>query len=278
MARGANAQHAVNMYKQLRATRNWPASEAWKGIAELLLSCNVWRSGSGWIGLMPKGTTSPLDVIVYRDSNDFRFNKGNPSAVVQKAERLSSYLAQSLGIPRTALCTAIGAYWREAHISPLQPHNPAGNAFRALIVETLERYGAPGIQYKEEVDYKDAFPGWRFRSRSKLGKIDIFAWKGRQPVAMFSSRWRFRHDRVDFIHEAQAFASAALQMFGGFPYFAVTGEFDPARLTKLLTNTPSPIEAAVHFCPDLISNGLGVNGRIAQLKSLEWLIQQTHTW
>jgi hypothetical protein len=40
----------------------------------------------------------------------------------------------------------------------------------------------------------------------------------------------------------------------------------------------SDITAAVHFAPDLVTKGLTQNGRMAQLKSLEWLIEQTYNW
>jgi len=278
MSRGENAQLAADMYSQLLAAKNWTAATAWQGIAELLLTCEVQRAGVGWIPFVPKGGTSPLDVVVYRETNDFKVKNGAPNATVLKAQQLSQYLADQLGCSRANLCSTIAKFWRHPQVSQLQMHNLVGNAFRSIIVDALKKFGAPGITYEEEVHHKDAFSGWRFRSRSKLGKIDIFAWKGRQPVAMFSTRWRYRHDRVDFIHEAQAFSAAALEMFSGFPYYAVTGEFNPARLAKVLANVPSPIAAVVHFFPDLITAGLGENGRTAQLKSLDWLIQQSHTW
>jgi hypothetical protein len=61
------------------------------------------------------------------------------------------------------------------------------------------------------------------------------------------------------------------------------GAFAPNRLDKILSNCPpsmlmSEITAAVHFAPDLITKGLKQNGRMAQLKSLEWLIERTHSW
>jgi hypothetical protein len=278
MARGANAQLAATMYQQLAAAKGWSAADAWKGIAELLLTCEVQQPGTGWTPFVPRGGSTPLDVVVYRERNDFVFHNGQPSEVIRRADQLSQYLAAQLGCARVNLCPTIAKFWRHPTVASLQMHNLVGNAFRSIIVDALKLYGAQGLTYDEEVNYTDAFPGWKFRSRSRLGKIDIFARRGKQPVAMFSTRWRYRHDRVDFIHEAQAYTAAALEMYSGFPYYAVTGEFNPARLLKVLGNTPSPINAVVHFCPDLITKGLGENGRVAQLQSLEWLIQQTHTW
>lgn len=278
MGRGPNAQLAADMYNKLRLANNWGAAHAWKGFAELLLTCEVQRYSS-WTAFHPKGATEPLDVVVFRETNDFKFSRGKPNLTIQKAERLSQFLAAQLGVSRVLLCPTIAKYWRHPDVSQLQMHNLVGNAFRSMIVEALTVHGAPGITYEEEVDYKDAFPNWKFRSRSRLGKIDIYARKKNgQPVAMFSTRWRYRHDRVDFIHEAQSFGAAALEMYSGFPYYAVTGEFSGARLGKVLGNVPSPINAVVHFNPELVTAGLGENGRIAELRSLEWLIKQTHTW
>lgn len=270
MPRGDNAQLAADMYKKLRAARNWTATDAWKGIAELLLTCEVQRGGA-W---------APFhNVVVYRESNDFYVDKdGKPSAAIEKAERLSAYLAGALGCSREDLCGRIGAYWRHPQVKDLQFHNLVGHAFRSCVVEILSQYGALGIQYEEEVAAAELFKGWKLSSRSRRPKIDILAYKGQQPVAMLSTRWRFRHDRVDFIDEAHSYSAAAGRMYSGFPYCAVMGEFSPPRVSKVLENVPNPIAAAVHFCPDLITKGLGEDGRTSELQSLDWLVRQTKDW
>src|SRR5437667_5701209 len=111
MPRDPNAELAVAMFKELRVASSWSAANAWKGIAELLLTCEVWRTGAGWIPFVPKGATAPLDVIVYRESNDFRIKNGVPSSTVQKAEQLSQYLATQLGCSRANLCSTIAKFW-----------------------------------------------------------------------------------------------------------------------------------------------------------------------
>jgi hypothetical protein len=50
----------------------------------------------------------------------------------------------------------------------------------------------------------------------------------------------------------------------------------PARAVPV--NPHGPITAVVHFNPDLIRVGLKENGRVADLKSLEWLIGETFKW
>ena len=92
---------------------------------------------------------------------------------------------------------------------------------------------------------------------------------------MISSRWRFRHDRVDVDAESIAYKSAAMSAgLGSCKFYAVLGEFSSARLEKVLKNSvgvssnPS-IDGTVHFRPDLITNiaSLGENGRTFNVKA-----------
>src|SRR5438093_10272730 len=121
MARSPNAQIAVELYRQLCDQYHWTAAEAWKGIALLLLTCDVQPSKrAGW--------RSFFDVVVYRDSNDFKKLKdGNPNKTVVRGEALSTYLADELGVTRELLCAEIGKYWRHAAIRKLQYHNLVGH-------------------------------------------------------------------------------------------------------------------------------------------------------
>lgn len=274
MPRGMNAQLAAAEYHRLRLLHNYGRADAWKGIAELLLSC-LMQQGKQWVPLH--------GVVVFREVNDFTIGgAGLPNATIRKAEKLSAYIAQQLGCSREELCARIGAYWRHVQVSQLQQHNLVGNAFRSIVTEILAHFGAPEITYREEMHATELLTGFSMPSRSKQPKIDIVAFKGPRPVAMISTRWRFRHDRVDFIDEAHAYTAAAARLYGPVPYFAVLGEFNPARIGKVLDNAPpkstGPIAAGVHFCPDLITSGLGENGRMANLRSLEWLASQTASW
>jgi hypothetical protein len=274
MPRGVNASLAVTEYDRLRTLYNYTSADAWKGIAELLLTCDTQRDKK-WIPFH--------NVVVYREVNDFKIDsRGQPNATIRKAESLTTYLAQQLGCPRDELCSRIGSYWRHPLVEGLQPNNLVGHAFRSIVAEILKLFGAPGIVYDEEVGARDLLPHFVMSSRSKEPMIDIVASKGPRPVAMISTRWRFRHDRVDFIDEAHSYAPAAARSYGAVPYFAVMGEFSAARVGKVLDNSPpaatGPISAGIHFCPDLLSKGLGENGRMANLKGLDWLIAQTRFW
>ncbi len=262
------------MYNALHSQTNWSKSTAWQGIALLLLTCQIQRN-NGW---------KPFhDVVVYRERNDFKIGAKGPNAVLRRAEELTVYLSQQLGISRENVCRTIGQYWRDKKIAKFQQHNLVGHAFRSLVVNALQVFGDRGIDYEEEVDARNEFRGHHFQTRSKETKIDIIARRGGMPVALLSAKWRFRHDRVEVLDEAYAYGPAARRTNPDCAFYAVLGEFDPNRLDKIISNCPpsmpkSDITAAVHFAPDLVTKGLTQNGRMAQLKSLEWLIEQTYNW
>ena len=273
MPRSVNAQLAIDMYEAQRAQRGWCAATAWQGIARLLLSCETWRHG--W---------QPFnDVVVYREANDFKTGARGPNVVMRRADALTGFLAGELGVPRADLCNEIAAYWRHPDVTDLQPHNLAGHAFRSLTVHILETFGDKGITYAEEVSPHDEFPGQQFTTRSRDPKIDIVARRGNVTVALISSRWRYRHDRVDVVEEAMAYAPAARRHNPGCRLYASVGEFAPNRLDKVLSNCPpaqprGALTAAVHFAPQLITAGLEENGRMVHLQSLEWLVGETFSW
>ena len=273
MPRSVNAKLAVDMYEALREQCRWNKATAWQGIARLLLSCDIWRHG--W--------QTFNDVVVYREANDFKTGARGPNTVMRRADALTGYLASELGVSRTELCKEISAYWRHPDVTGLQPHNLAGHAFRSLTVHILETFGDKGITYAEEVSPYEEFPGQQFATRSRDPKIDIVARRGDVTVALISSRWRYRHDRVDVVEEAMAYAPAARRHNTGCRLYASVGEFSPNRLDKVLTNCPpeqprGALTAAVHFAPELITAGLGENGRMVHLRSLEWLIGETFSW
>src|SRR5579862_57789 len=276
--RSPNAQLAVKEFDKLLKQSNWTAQDAWKGIAVLLLTCEIWRN-SAW---QPFHGT-----VVYREANDFPdVGSGRSNEVLTRSQRLTNYLASRLGGSPAELCSLVGAYWRQPQIRDLQPHNLVGHAFRSLTVHILQRFGDPGIGYEEEVDAGALFPGAQLHTRSKRPKIDIVAKRGGLLVALLSVRWRFRHDRVDVVDEAQSYVPAAIRQNRNCKFYAVLGECSPSRLEKVLFNTYSQqfpnaaIWGTVHFHPEMItdSESLAENGRLKGLQSLAWLIGETSNW
>jgi hypothetical protein len=273
MARSKNAQLAFDLFNELQSRYNWTPETAWQGIARMLLSCEIYR------GRWEKFH----DVVLYIDSNRFTSGDSGPHATLRRAEQLTTYLAAQLGIERKDLCENIGLYWRHETIRPLQPHNPLGHAFRSLIAAALARFGDPEIKYEEEVGPHKEFPGQMFTTRSKHAKIDIVARRDNRTVALLTVRWRVRHDRLDVVDEAMAYAPAAHRHNPHSQVYAVLGEFDGGRLRKVLDNCPpifpnAALAAAVHFAPQLIREGLQENGTLQYLRSLEWLIGETFKW
>jgi len=212
--------------------------------------------------------------VVHREANEFKHGPRGPNAVMRRAGTLTDFLASELGVSRTDLCTTIGAYWKNPQISTLQPHNPTGHAFRSLAVNILETFGNPAITYAEEVSPHEEFPGSCFTTRSRNPKIDIVARRDKKTVALISTRWRYRHDRVEVVEEALDYAPAARRHNSRCRLYALVGEFSPNRLEKVLSNCPpaqpnGALHAVAHFEPKLVTNGLNVNGRITHLKSLD---------
>jgi hypothetical protein len=273
MARSKNAQLAVDLFDDLQKSFNWTPQSAWQGIARLLLSCEVWK---------PKWEAFH-DVLVYIDSNRFIAGERGPSSTLRKAEHLTAYLASQLGVERSQLCSNIGLYFQRETIRPLQPHNLIGHAFRSLVTTALHRFGDPGVVYQEEVSPHAEFPGQVFTTRSKRAMIDIVARRDNRTVALMTVRWRIRHDRLDVIDEAMAYAPAAHRHNPHSKIYAVIGEFDGGRLRKVLANSQpimphAALAATVHFAPQLIREGLSENGTLEHLQSLEWLIGETFKW
>lgn len=255
----------------------WTKATAWHGIARLLLSCEIWdQSWQPFHGC-----------IVYRERNDFsELGRGLSNQVLKRAQALTAYLRGQFGIAPDDVCSQIAQYWWLPSIQNQQPHNLVGLAFRSLIVHILDQFGDQGITYEEESEAGSLFPGAHLYTRSRRPKVDIVARRGQRLVALLSVRWRFHHDRVDVVNEANAYMPHAVGQNRNCRFFAVLGEFSPSRLEKVLSNSRSPqfpnasITATIHFAPSLITDprGLDENGRMGNLRSLENLIDDTFHW
>jgi hypothetical protein len=134
-----------------------------------------------------------------------------------------------------------------------------------LVLTALQLFGDPGVTYEEEANPYKEFPGQVFTTRSKNPRIDIMARRDLRTVAILTVRWRVRHDRLDVIDEAMAYAPAARRHNPNCKVYPVLGEFDGGRLRKVLANCPpifpnAALDVAVHFEPRLITEGLQENG------------------
>jgi hypothetical protein len=188
-----------------------------------------------------------------------------------------------LASPRNLFAARSDCIGNNQTFPPFSPTICFGHAFRSLPIAILETYGHPGAAYDEEVDPHAEFLGFHFSTRSDDAKLDIVARRDRRIVALISARWRRRHDRLDLVDEALAYAPALRRQNPTGKLYAVIGEFDPNRLAKVLCHYPpvmptGAISATVQLAPELLWSGLRQNGRTVHLRGLEWLTHETYGW
>ena len=271
----AHAELAVTLYHRLLAERAWQLDRSWLAIALLLMTCEIWRDGE-WRAFH--------GAPVLRESNDYRLTKGGtPNKTLSEALQVKNRIAAELAIDPDRLCPEMGQFFRHQDIDGLQPNNPRGHAFRSLVAETLARFGDPALEAGEEVSPHDLFPGYDFGNRSQDARIDIVVKRGPRPVALITTRWTYRHDRVDIIDEARAYMPAARNLNRNCRFFAVTAEFGAARLKKVIGQTSpairnSAIDRLVHLNPELPGELIGKNGDLGKMWSLEQMVQDSHSW
>jgi len=266
---------AVRMYGDLMAESAWGVDQAWLAIASLLMTCEVWEHGA-WIQF--------FEAPVLMERNNYKLGRNAaPNRTLRDSEAVKRHLATALGVADDQVCSRIGLYLRDPAVSALQPNNLRGHAFRSIVAETLARFGDPDLDICEELKARDLFPGWDFGNRSKEARVDITAVRDGRVVAMITTRWTYRHDRVDMIDEARAYLPAARNANRKAQFYGVTAEVGVARLKKVIGETASvhpnaAITRLVHLNPALPGPVMGNNGTLAHLMSLSDLVQSTWTW
>ena len=270
-----HAELAVALYEDLLNARRWHLDKAWLGITMLLVTCDIWRYRE-WMPFH--------GAPVLRESNDYGLTKdGSPNKALAEAFEVRRRIAEELEVDPRRACSELGQFFRHPDIIRLQPNNPRGHAFRSLVAETLARFGDPQLDVAEEVSPRDLFPGFDFGNRSKDARIDIVVKRGPRPVALITTRWTYRHDRVDIIDEARAYVPAARELNGDCRFFGVTAEFGTARLKKVIAQT-SPvvrnpaIDRLVHLNPELPGELISRNGDLREMWSLQQMVEDSANW
>ncbi|MYB41198.1 MAG: hypothetical protein F4X76_03210 [Chloroflexi bacterium] len=197
----ARAELAVDLYGDLLDEHGWELDEAWLAIAMLLVTCEIWRDRE-WRAF--------YDAPVLQESNNYGLTKsGKPNAALSEAMLVKEWIAAGLNADPDGLCSELGRFFRHPDIVHLQPNNPRGHAFRSLVAETLARFGDQQLEVHEEVSPRGLFPGFDFGNRSQAARIDIVVQRGQRVVALITTRWTYRHDRVDIIDEALTYVPSA---------------------------------------------------------------------
>ncbi|MDE2967316.1 MAG: hypothetical protein OXS30_07530 [Chloroflexota bacterium] len=270
-----HAEFAVRLYTGLLVENQWQLDRAWLAIAVLLMTCDVWRHAR-WVPFH--------GAPVLTESNQYRLLRGGaPNKPLTEALKVRDRLAAELGIDRKDLCSAIGRFFAHPTIVGLQPNNPRGHAFRSLVAETISRFGDPELVVHEEVSPRELFPGFDFGNRSKDARIDIVVQRNARIVALVTTRWTYRHDRVDIIDEALAYVPSARRQNHGCRFFGVTAEFMAARLRKVIDQSSPKLQNAaidrlVHLNPELPSDLVGRNGDLKDMWSLENMVEDSFNW
>ncbi len=271
----SHAELAVALYQDLLTARGWHLDRSWLAITMLLVTCEIWRYGE-WVPFH--------EAPVLRESNDYGLTKvGTPNKTLSEALQVKERIAEELEVDPDEVCSELGLFFRDHEIEGLQPNNPRGHAFRSLVAETLARFGDPDLEVAEEVSPRELFPGFDFGNRSKDARIDIVVRRGPRTVALITTRWTYRHDRVDIIDEARAYVPAARTLNRDCRFFGVTAEFGTARLKKVIGQTSpampnSAINRLVHLNPELPGELIGRNGDLREMWSLEQMVEDSRNW
>jgi hypothetical protein len=268
----SSAKKAVQAFIARTTTDSRSLSSAWLTIAELLMTCEIWDSGT-WRPFH----THP----VLREHNEYRRNQnGDASSALVEAKLIGDYLAAKLGIRRRSLPFKIGGFLKGLNI---QPNNPRGHAFRALIANVLLMYGDSTLIVKENIDLNQLFPDFTFNLLSTKSRIDIAIFRNEQIVALCSTRWSYRHSRLAILKEADAYMAAARRVNPNCKFFGITAEVNPARLKKVVkASAPcqrnAAVERLVHLHCPLVTTVIGHNGELKHLMDLSEWIEDSKNW
>ena len=267
-----NAEQAVTHFHSRMGSQTRNLDQAWLTISELLMTCEIWAAGQ-WRPLCGQP--------VLRESNDYKENKNSgPNKALKEATLIGDYIAEKLGVPRAQLCAHIGDFLKALGI---QPNNPRGHAFRSLVAETLSIYGDKELTVTEEVDPHPLYPGFTFALRSASPRIDIVVLRHQRIVALCSTRWTYRHDRVDMLEEASAYMAAARRENPDCKFFGITAELNPARLKKVVKQTSAlqrnaAMERLIHLHKPLATTVIGHNGVLEHLMDLAEWVRDSVNW
>lgn len=248
---------------------------AWLGIYRALL----WYEPVGVHGF--EALPHIIDADKLRPSA-WRTGETRAGAWQRRAKKLEEYVATALACPPEDVRGQLDQLMRLPDYHGHQRQNPLGIAFAGATRHVLERFGNEVLSYNLEVDATLMFPGISMPWRSDKPRIDILVLKGGSfpagnPVAIISTKWSIRHDRInDLKGECPEYKAAAIKRNMQIKYYAVTNEFDPARLNRLVTD--GCIDGIVHVHKYAVTDVCGLNGRLHEMLDLADLVELTRSW
>lgn len=146
-----------------------------------------------------------------------------------------------------------------------QRQNPLGIGFVTALFLSLGHFSSKDYKFlPEEAIGTAVFQGIKEAPRSAP---DIVVTKGDAEIAVISAKWSLRHDRLkDVKDECNYFKTVK----GSLKFYAVTNEFDPARLNKILEDYR--IDGLFHVNRRLVVEVASVDGRMERLRDLSELL------
>jgi hypothetical protein len=243
---------------------------AWAGIYQCLL----------WYEVLPNAILGHKRLPHIIDANRLTKNQSEGPSVWQRhAIKVEEYLAQHWGIPPERVGDRVNLLMRSPEYAGLQRNNVLGAAFAALVSLTLQRFGIqdPRVTYELEMPGATAFPGIQIPTRSENPSIDLLVRKAGKNIGIISTKWSYRHDRVDDLTtECRAYKNAAAYTDTKLFYYIATNEFDPARTDKLIGD--KCVDRVIHVHKELVTGVCKLNGRLMKLWDLSDLLESSNNW
>jgi len=261
---------AIQIVRGAHYPEGFSSTTAWLGIYQALL----WYEPVNVAGF----TSLPhiIDADKLRPSAARR-RGATVTAWQRRAQAFEQYLADNLGCAPAAVESQVDRLMHLPAYEGLQRQNPLGTAFPGLVRFILETFGNSTVTYDVEVDATHIFPGITMPGRSTRPMIAILVhWDGR-PIAIISTKWSVRHDRInDITNECPIYKAAAMRSRVPLAYYVVTNEFDPARLSKMLGDTC--INNLIHVHKQGVMTASRLNGRLTAMFDLADFVRVTTAW
>ncbi len=262
----------ISIFRNAKYPQGASLASAWLGIYQSLM----------WYEEIGDANFDFLPHVI--DADKLRFSKSKsgksrkkPSAWQTRAKRFEDYLALHLGCKSSEVKEHVDALMRQEEYRLLQRQNPLGIAFTALVAHLLRTYGNGKIIYELEVKADRIFPGIAMPGRSASPFIDILVCREDKPIAIISSKWSLRHDRInDITNECPIYKAAALRHRSRLRFYVVSNEFDPSRLNRILSD--DCVDGLAHVRKEAVTKVCELDGRLDRLMDLTDLVEATFSW
>jgi hypothetical protein len=258
---------AIKLFSESSYPQGLAPATAWLGFYQTLL----WYEKIGQLGY----TVLPhiIDANALRPASPAIAARWKTKRIWQRrAEALNSYVASQLQCKEADVPRFMDRLMKQPDFAGVQRQNSLGIAFAGLLKHCLEKFNTGGLTFRTEVPAKDEFPGIDLPGRSEKPCIDLLASAEGRPVAVISTKWSLRHDRLnDLTNECPIYKAAYSRVFrqsarSNLAYYVVTNEFEPSRLIKLLVD--SCIDGVVHVHKPAVQNVAELDGQLEGLMDL----------